>query len=875
MKNTKYQRIIKSTYKNELEFFSEKLKENDSNKELCFYIKGVDSIANYNFIDLIHQNLSGDRKHYVFLSSGSSYLKQFPWQPFKNMFFGFFNIKKDTKRLKEKLTRFMKDYKEELATSIGYIADLFSSTGDDSLYNVPLSKSVIFKAFQNFFFYLAKKKRVILFFDKIETFDDVSFELISHLIVSLKDSNIVFVTSSSEDYTDKLKDIHFNMINVDKFDKESCKLAICDLLKSDIDDELLNYIYEGTDNKFYYIEVLLNYLIDNDLVSKSDGKYFLRKNDYISLSNIFISRMGKLNVDEMNLLELISFFGERVSYDILHHLYDKGEFDKNLNNLQILGFVYKSYISEQCYINFSSEELKELIYNSIFPLTKHEIHSKIASFLKNSYSDGYSSIYEILAYHLENALLFDDAVYFYFMAGLKYYSDFFDKKNSYKWFSRALYIAKQLISHDTNKSTFHEEKVNCFNNSFYKVLFTYSYPLSLDISTIFYYTALSSEGFVEKTQDYYLQAIKYAKQYNNTAIVFLSRLEIFKMQFIDVEDTNVLKNYMQQIEETAKESGSQFFLIFSLIVNISLYISKESYKLDKSQIEKFMISKDLLLNDKTYMDKEHKRVLLIFWYFCYANYFKMNYSGPLKTDMIKDIVTQGESYLFYDYDKINYYYRLAIEPLDNTIYKSLYLKKSLEISLSVNNSYYTSANYEELGRLSFEQGRYDEAIDYYKNAEPFLIELDDRERLSELYKNIAYIHIVKKYYKDAIVLLKKSIEHKNKENIYYFSSIKENSIIYIVLSLIFASIQVEDYELTKEYFNYIDEILLYKKNVMSDSILLFYNFLVSYFKLKRDGDRVELQNIKSYSNSILQEKQKSTNKLWLKKFISEIGDELK
>jgi len=151
--------------------------------------------------------------------------------------------------------------------------------------------------------------------------------------------------------------------------------------------------------------------------------------------------------------------------------------------------------------------------------------------------------------------------------------------------------------------------------------------------------------------------------------------------------------------------------------------------------------------------------------------------------------------------------------------------------------------------------------------------LDDKDRLSELYKNIAYIHIIKKYYKDAIKLLEKSIENKNKENIYYFSTIKENSTIYAILSLIFASIQIEDYELSKEYFNHIDEIFIYKKNMIPESILLFYNFLVSYFKLKRDGETFQWQNMKSYIDTILKEGQKSTHKIWLKKFVSEINEE--
>ena len=874
MNNTKYQQLIKNVYKNEFDLFSNNFKTNKTDKELCFYIKGSDTILNYNIINLFYQDLLTENNNYIFLSSGNSYLKQFPWQSFKNMFFDFFNIDGNSKYLKKKIIRFVREARYKFPKSINYISELFSS---DCYYEegnplIPLSKSIIFKAFQNFFYFLSKNKRIVIFLDKIDTFDDMSFELIFYLIHSLKDSNIIFVMSSSENYIEKLNNIDVFLVNLDDFNKDSCKLAIYNILKADVDEKLLNYIYERIDNKLYYIEVLINYLVDNDLIIKEDGKYILKKDDYVSLSSIFISTVGKLNESEANLLELISFFGDRVSYDILNQLYNGKNFDENLDNLSTLGFVYKSSINNQCFINFSSDEIKESIYNNIFPATKQDIHLKIVSFLKNVYKDGYSPIYEILAYHLENAFLFYDAIYFYFMAGLKYYSDLFDKKNAHKWFKRALYIAKQLILNNRNSSVFCEETINCFNNSFYKMLFTYYLQLPLDIATIFYYTALTSEDPNEKIQDYYFNAIKYGEQYNNTAIIFLSKLEIFKIHFTDNEDVSMLKNYMSQIEDIAKKSGNQFFMIFLLIVNVSLYISNESYKLDNDQIEKFITSKDLLLDNNIFMDKEQKRALLIFWYFCYANYLKISYNGPSKTDIIKNIVSEGENYLLHDYDKINYHYRLAIKPLNNTVYKPLYLKKSLEVSLAINNSFYTSRNYEELGRLFFEQGEYDEAIDYYQKAEPLLIELDDRERLSDIYKNIAYIYIIKKYYIDAIQLLKKSIENKNSENIYSPSAIKEDSVIYVILSLIFVSIQIGDYELSKEYFNRVDEILLYKKNIMSESILLFYNFLVSYLKLKKDGDTLQWQNIKGYVDIILKDSQKSTYKIWLKKFISEIDE---
>ncbi|MCL4503300.1 MAG: AAA family ATPase [Deltaproteobacteria bacterium] len=197
------------------------------------------------------------------------------------------------------------------------------------------------------------------------------------------------------------------------------------ILKTEaIPEELRGYIQERVGGNPFYLEEMLNSLIESGTLLRRRGQWQLARDIVDSdipptIHAVISGRIDRLEGPARNLLQEASVMGRRVTYEILKRVSEHPEvLDQSLAELERLDLIRPPTQSEQDYY-FKHALIQEVVYNSLLKKDRQSIHQRIGLAMEEVFQDRLSEIFETLSFHFKQSEVSQKAVDYLIKAGRK------------------------------------------------------------------------------------------------------------------------------------------------------------------------------------------------------------------------------------------------------------------------------------------------------------------------------------------------------------------------------------------------------------------------------------------------------------------------
>lgn len=287
---------------------------------------------------------------------------------------------------------------------------------------------------------------VIIQIEDIHWIDEDSQKAFRVLCRGLDDYPVMIVATSrfNDDGTKPVLqldgDVKIQEILLDKLERDSAESYIELLLGARGVQTLMELISEKSEFNPFFIEQIVNYLKENNLISLNNGQYSL-SSEFVeipgSISTVIIARIDRLENKLKNIIQVASVCGREVELKILLamlELYSSPQATEEISPL------LEKIENEQLWHNFAEIKyifkhalLHEAIYEMQLRSRLRELHTLAARSIKLIHINKEEKYYET-AWHFDKAELSAEAVHYYKKAG--------------EWFKKNYENVKAIVCYD-------------------------------------------------------------------------------------------------------------------------------------------------------------------------------------------------------------------------------------------------------------------------------------------------------------------------------------------------------------------------------------------------------------------------------------------
>jgi class 3 adenylate cyclase/tetratricopeptide (TPR) repeat protein len=197
------------------------------------------------------------------------------------------------------------------------------------------------------------------------------------------------------------------------------------ILKTEaIPEELRQYIQEKVGGNPFYLEEMLNSLIESKTLLHCHGHWQLARGIVDSdipptVHAVISGRIDRLEGPAKHLLQEASVIGRTVPYEILKKISENPEvLDRSLAELERLDLIRPPTQSEQDYY-FKHVLIQEVVYSSLLKKDRQAMHQRIGLEMERIFQDRLSEIYETLSFHFKQSELSQKALDYLIKSGRK------------------------------------------------------------------------------------------------------------------------------------------------------------------------------------------------------------------------------------------------------------------------------------------------------------------------------------------------------------------------------------------------------------------------------------------------------------------------
>lgn len=253
---------------------------------------------------------------------------------------------------------------------------------------------------------LAKKQKLVLFFDDLQWADNITISLIQDIMTSEQNQNILFLFACEEDKRPFVDGFLENMtvsgllkkVELGRFSfEETIEMANLIVPSGLESEEMKKRFYRETDGNPFFIIETANSIRHNR--SMADITPNIRDSIY--------ARIMLLSPECRNILNLISIFFDGVSFELLLELSNREEYElvEILETLIARQLIWESTQPDGVKFQFVHQKTREYVYGELSITKKQLLHEKTARCLerklKNSDSD--LRLYSSLIYHFQRS----------------------------------------------------------------------------------------------------------------------------------------------------------------------------------------------------------------------------------------------------------------------------------------------------------------------------------------------------------------------------------------------------------------------------------------------------------------------------------------
>lgn len=262
-------------------------------------------------------------------------------------------------------------------------------------------RAIIHRLIQN-----AQQQKMLLCFDDLQWADPMTVSLLRNLLTSEKNNQIMMILACRDEkqpYIESfledmkrnrfLKELPLKRFNFD----DTIALAESILFERMSSEPLREQFYRETEgNPFFIIETANNIKYNGSIDDITPN-----------MRNTIRLRTMQLPQETRNILDLLSFFFDGATLELLQELSNKEEYEL-VNILEILisrHLIREEIQSGEIVFQFTHQKIMEYVYGEISMTKRHVLHGKIAQCLekKLKYDSSDVQLYPKLMYHFDRA----------------------------------------------------------------------------------------------------------------------------------------------------------------------------------------------------------------------------------------------------------------------------------------------------------------------------------------------------------------------------------------------------------------------------------------------------------------------------------------
>ena len=189
--------------------------------------------------------------------------------------------------------------------------------------------------------------------------------------------------------------------------------------------ELKKFIQQKVEGNPFYLEEVINSLIESQTLSRDNGSWKLTRSISESdipptVNGVISARLDHLEADMKRILQEASVIGRAFPYEILKAITELEYcLDRCLSGLERIDMIRtRAFQPELDYI-FKHALTQEVVYNGLLKKERREIHERVALVIEQLPQERLSELYETLAFHFKQGQSSDKAVDYLVKSGEK------------------------------------------------------------------------------------------------------------------------------------------------------------------------------------------------------------------------------------------------------------------------------------------------------------------------------------------------------------------------------------------------------------------------------------------------------------------------
>ena len=234
---------------------------------------------------------------------------------------------------------------------------------------------------------------------------------------------------------------HFNLFFADQTstpDQSLQEIRIGDLSPSEAQDmtlsllktktipaELQSFVQERVEGNPFYLEEVINSLIETETLVRDNGNWKLTRSIRESgisptIHGVISGRLDRLEKETKRILQEASVIGRAFLYEILKGVTDlKEHIDHSLSGLERLDLIRIKTLQPELEYIFKHALTQKVVYEGLLKKQRREIHERIGLVMEKMFNDRLPEFCESLAFHFKQGLSTLKAVDFLMKSGEK------------------------------------------------------------------------------------------------------------------------------------------------------------------------------------------------------------------------------------------------------------------------------------------------------------------------------------------------------------------------------------------------------------------------------------------------------------------------
>ncbi len=246
---------------------------------------------------------------------------------------------------------------------------------------------------------LAVHSPVVVQLDNVHQLDQSSLDLLKYLTESLGEERIMLLCAgrdnsfSPEQASLFLDGERFRQIQLEPLREEDTEQIVRNLLNGDPDPSVLSFVKDRAAGNPYFVEEILRYLLDMDIISTKEGKggktrIVLSESDQLEdvpgeIRSIIGARLDRLERNEKNVLKGGAVVGRRFWRAIVEDLLEQTVVQtlKNLEKRELILPAPEANFGQRNEYLFRHKLLRDVAYSALLKKHRRKLHRAAAKWI--------------------------------------------------------------------------------------------------------------------------------------------------------------------------------------------------------------------------------------------------------------------------------------------------------------------------------------------------------------------------------------------------------------------------------------------------------------------------------------------------------------